>query len=142
MLRRLSRYVYLQCKLCGRFWLCAASRLQSRRLRGSARNLGCQALALGCVQGASGFCPEVVFLSGTGSWDPQGCVLGVVMQGHEQQSFHGSKNAGKCQELGLPSSCSGLCPGGLRALSGGRLPFRDRVLGSPGLCPGGCHAGT
>ena len=53
-----------------------------------------------------------------------------------------SKIAGKCQELGLPSSCSGLCPGGLRVLSGGRLPYRDRVLGSPGQGPGGCHAGT
>ena len=95
MLRRLSRYVYLQCKLCGRFWLCAASRLQSRRLRGSARNLGCQVLALGWVQGASGFCPEVVFLTGTGSWDLQGRVLGVVMQGREQQTFSWVKERGE-----------------------------------------------
>ena len=56
-----------------------------RRLRGSAKFLGCQALALGYVQGAFGFCPEVVFLTRTGSWDPQGRVLGVVMQGREQQ---------------------------------------------------------
>jgi len=39
-------------------------RFLGRRLRGSARNLGYQALALGFVQGASGLCPEVVFLSG------------------------------------------------------------------------------
>ena len=43
-----------------------------------------------------------------------------------------SKIAGKSQELGLcPSSCSGRCPGGLRALSGGRTSFPGQGPGIP-----------
>ena len=83
-IRRLSRYVDLRCKLCGRF-VCAASRFQSRRTRGSpgvswAGSRGPP--ALGGVQGASGLGPEVALpfqdgVLGSPGLGPGGCHTGT-----------------------------------------------------------------